>query len=42
MGGSLTAEDTPGGGLTAVISLPKAGIGTQPRPDVGAGVPELT
>jgi two-component system sensor histidine kinase KdpD len=42
MGGSLTAEDTPGGGLTAVISLPKSGIGSQPRPDVGAGVPELT
>ncbi len=25
MGGTLTAEDTPGGGLTVVISLPVAG-----------------
>jgi two-component system sensor histidine kinase KdpD len=24
MGGTLTAEDTPGGGLTMVISLPAA------------------
>jgi len=28
MGGTLTAEDTPGGGLTMVISLPAA-----PGPD---------
>jgi two-component system sensor histidine kinase KdpD len=27
MGGTLTAEDTPGGGLTAVISLPTATAG---------------
>lgn len=26
MGGTLTAEDTPGGGLTMVVSLPAAGI----------------
>jgi two-component system sensor histidine kinase KdpD len=24
MGGTLTAEDTPGGGLTIVVSLPAA------------------
>lgn len=27
MGGELTAEDTPGGGLTVVISLPAAPVG---------------
>ncbi len=26
MGGSLTAEDTPGGGLTTVVSLPAAAV----------------
>jgi two-component system sensor histidine kinase KdpD len=30
MGGSLTMEDTPGGGLTVVIALPAAAA--QPRP----------
>jgi two-component system sensor histidine kinase KdpD len=32
MGGELTLEDTPGGGLTSVISLPAAGLeaGTGP------------
>ena len=29
MGGTLTAEDTPGGGLTVVVSLPAA---PQPAP----------
>ena len=29
MGGSLTPEDTPGGGLTMVISLPLAGADTE-------------
>jgi two-component system sensor histidine kinase KdpD len=24
MGGTLTAEDTPGGGLTMIVSLPEA------------------
>ena len=28
MGGALTAEDTPGGGLTVVVNLPAA-----PQPD---------
>jgi len=36
MGGSLSAEDTPGGGLTAVISLPKAGADGEPSADAGA------
>jgi two-component system sensor histidine kinase KdpD len=27
MGGSLTPEDTPGGGLTMVMALPVAGHG---------------
>ncbi|MYT20444.1 hypothetical protein GTW69_09090, partial [Streptomyces sp. SID7760] len=27
IGGTLTAEDTPGGGLTMVITLPMAGDG---------------
>jgi two-component system sensor histidine kinase KdpD len=31
MGGSLAAEDTPGGGLTMVVSLPAAAAST-PRP----------
>ena len=31
MGGTLTAEDTPGGGLTVVVSLPAA----RPQPDRG-------
>lgn len=34
MGGTLTAEDTPGGGLTVVVSLAVAG-----SPASGAGVP---
>jgi two-component system sensor histidine kinase KdpD len=32
MGGELTLEDTPGGGLTAVISLPAAGLEAAPAP----------
>jgi two-component system sensor histidine kinase KdpD len=28
MGGAITAEDTPGGGLTIVISLPIAAVTT--------------
>lgn len=31
MGGTLTAEDTPGGGLTMVISLPSASADSQDR-----------
>lgn len=31
MGGSVTAEDTPGGGLTMVVELPSAGIPAQSR-----------
>ncbi len=30
MGGTLTAEDTPGGGLTVVVSLPAAGAPVEP------------
>jgi two-component system, OmpR family, sensor histidine kinase KdpD len=38
MGGTLTAEDTPGGGLTMVLTL-KAASGTQPtRPELPAEV----
>ncbi len=38
MGGTLTAEDTPGGGLTMVVSLPldDAGLDVSTRPDPGA------
>jgi two-component system sensor histidine kinase KdpD len=35
MGGSLTPEDTPGGGLTMVISLPVAADPAVPRPTQG-------
>lgn len=31
LGGSLAAEDTPGGGLTMVLSLPRAGAATETR-----------
>jgi two-component system, OmpR family, sensor histidine kinase KdpD len=36
MGGTLTAEDTPGGGLTMVLTLRAAGTGTGPRQPVPA------
>ena len=36
MGGELTLEDTPGGGLTSVISLPPAGTGAGTVPLAGA------
>ncbi|WP_439901130.1 ATP-binding protein [Microbacterium azadirachtae] len=38
MGGTLTAEDTPGGGLTMVVSLPldDAGLDASTLPDPGA------
>ncbi len=32
MGGTLTAEETPGGGLTMVVSLPAAPVGAAPVP----------
>jgi len=36
MGGTLTPEDTPGGGLTMVLSLPTAGgPADQPADPVG-------
>jgi two-component system sensor histidine kinase KdpD len=35
MGGTLTPEDTPGGGLTMVIDLPAAGPGYVPAEDLG-------
>ena len=31
LGGTLSAEDTPGGGLTMVLSLPRAGTATAVR-----------
>ena len=31
LGGTLSAEDTPGGGLTMVLSLPRAGTATEAR-----------
>ena len=34
MGGSLVADDTPGGGLTMVLSLPVAGRVTPPTGSV--------
>lgn len=36
MAGSITAEDTPGGGLTILIELPRALAGGQQRPRAGA------
>jgi two-component system, OmpR family, sensor histidine kinase KdpD len=36
MGGVLTPEDTPGGGLTMVVSLPAAGSATPDRPVPGS------
>ncbi|MGW5361236.1 ATP-binding protein [Actinopolymorpha pittospori] len=38
VGGSLHAEDTPGGGLTMVLSLPAAAGGSPELADVPAGV----
>jgi two-component system sensor histidine kinase KdpD len=35
MGGTLTMDDTPGGGLTAVVSLPAAN--PRPSPDAASG-----
>jgi signal transduction histidine kinase len=35
MGGEITLEDTPGGGLTAVVTLRRAGR-RQPSQPVGA------
>jgi two-component system sensor histidine kinase KdpD len=37
MGGTLTAEDTPGGGLTLVVELPRDGVGSGPEGDVEGG-----
>lgn len=37
MGGTLTPEDTPGGGLTMVISLPSASVSSQ-HPMIPAGL----
>jgi two-component system sensor histidine kinase KdpD len=31
LGGTLSAEDTPGGGLTMVVSLPRAHTGSDAR-----------
>jgi two-component system sensor histidine kinase KdpD len=37
MGGTLSAEDTPGGGLTVVISLPSAAPNGTDKPYTGSG-----
>lgn len=39
MGGTVTAEETPGGGLTVVIDLPAAELTSQiePEPSLSAG-----
>lgn len=37
MDGSITLEDTPGGGLMVCIALPRAGSATQSGPPPGAG-----
>jgi two-component system sensor histidine kinase KdpD len=48
MGGTLTAEDTPGGGLTMVVALPACRAGAEPVADAQATVtvpataPEVT
>ncbi|MCX4748960.1 sensor histidine kinase KdpD [Kitasatospora sp. NBC_01287] len=43
MGGTLTAEDTPGGGLTMVVSLPAVDRPPEPDPDADlAGEPPPT
>jgi two-component system sensor histidine kinase KdpD len=39
MGGSLAAEDTPGGGLTMVVSLQSADAAPAPPPQVPAALP---
>ncbi|WP_399185374.1 ATP-binding protein [Streptomyces sp. TLI_185] len=36
MGGTLSAEDTPGGGLTMVLSVPAATQRQPERPDLPA------
>jgi two-component system sensor histidine kinase KdpD len=48
MGGTLTAEETPGGGLTMVVSLPAVAVPAQPLAEPGrrerrqsAGVPTI-
>ncbi len=40
MGGSLTPDNTPGGGLTMTLQLPRADIteGQQPDPDIISGI----
>ncbi|MEW1775440.1 hypothetical protein [Streptomyces sp. NPDC086777] len=38
MSGTLTAEDTPGGGLTMVLTLPTAPGRGPGRPDLPAAV----
>lgn len=42
MGGTLVAEETPGGGLTMVVSLPCVGAPTTPPPPQGAPAPVST
>jgi two-component system sensor histidine kinase KdpD len=33
MGGTLEPENTPGGGLSMVLSLPAASVAASPRPE---------
>ena len=40
MGGTLSPEDTPGGGLTMVVSLPEADPAPDPAPAVSAFTPD--
>ncbi|MFJ8141658.1 ATP-binding protein [Streptomyces sp. NPDC096013] len=42
MNGSLTPEDTPGGGLTMVVSLPQADRGSRPDPATAGPTPHRT
>ncbi|MFI2105412.1 ATP-binding protein [Isoptericola sp. NPDC019693] len=42
MGGTLTPEDTPGGGLTMVVALPAAGATRQPDDPDHPDAPEAT
>ncbi|GAA3971328.1 sensor histidine kinase KdpD [Actinomadura viridis] len=37
MGGTLVPEETPGGGLTMVVTLPSAGTGDEPEEEVADG-----
>jgi two-component system sensor histidine kinase KdpD len=42
MGGTLTAEDTPGGGLTMVVALPACRAGAEPVADATTTASEVS